>query len=62
MDVERRGGREMGEEKGGRLGGWWGVEREGIESKRIRGIEEKEEGTTRGTCGKGIEGRKRGKL
>lgn len=48
MDVERRGGREMGEEKGGRLGGWGGGgEREGIESKRIRGIEEKEEGTRR---------------
>lgn len=43
----------MGEDKGGRLGGRGG-EREGIESKRIRGIEEKEEGT-RGPCGKGIE-------
>lgn len=46
MDVERRGGREMGEETGGRLGGWGG-ERDGIESKRIRGIDEKEEGKRR---------------
>lgn len=53
MDVERRGGREMGEEKGGRLGGWGGGGKGRNRKQKDKGDRRKRGGNK--TCGKGIE-------